>query len=126
MKSIQKLLIIGSAAAAFPALAAPPAGDPALGKKAFSQCQACHAVDAKSPPRMGPTLAGVYGAKVATRPGYAYSAPMKALAAKWDEAMLDRWLAGPNTMAKGTKMAVAGIPDPKRRADLIAYMKTLK
>ncbi len=126
MKSIQKLLVIGFASAAFPVLAAPPPGDPALGKKAFIQCQACHTVDAKAPSRMGPTLAGVYGAKAGAKPGYAYSAALKGLNVKWDDASLDHWLVRPNAMAQGTKMAFAGIPDPKRRADLIAYLKTLK
>lgn len=126
MTPIQKLLVVGVALAAFPAVAAPPAGDPALGKKAFVQCQACHAVEAKAPPRVGPTLAGVYGAKAGAKAGYAYSAALKGANLKWDDATLDRWLMRPSAVAKGTKMAFAGVPDPKSRAHLIAYIKTLK
>lgn len=103
------------------------AGDAQAGKKAFIQCQACHSVDAKGPSRMGPSLHGVYGAKIASRPGYShYSKALSGTQGKWDDAKLDLWLTRPTKFATGTSMAFAGIPDPKRRADVIAYLKTLK
>ena len=103
------------------------AGDAQAGKKAFIQCQACHTVDAKAPSRMGPSLQGVYGAKIGGRPGYDhYSKALSAMPGTWDDAKLDQWLTRPTKFATGTSMAFAGIPDPKRRADVIAYLKTLK
>lgn len=126
MKSVLKFLALGFAAVAFPALAAAPAGDPVAGKKAFIQCQACHTVQAAGTQRLGPTMQGIYGAKIASRPGYAYSAALKGVSGKWDDAMLDNWLKRPSNVAQGTKMAFAGVADPKRRSDLTAYLKTLK
>lgn len=127
MKSVVKYLALGAALTASPAMAAPaPAGNPVAGKSAYMQCQACHTVDAKAPPRMGPTLQGVYNAKIAARPGFKYSTALKGVNGKWDDATLDQWLTKPNKLAPGTSMVLAGISDPKRRADIIAYLKTLK
>lgn len=129
MKSVLILFAAcGAVAVHGTALAAPPlVGDAAAGKRAFLQCQACHTVDAKAVSRAGPTLQGVYGGKIAGRPSYAqYSKALKATKGVWDEASLDQWLIRPTKFVPGTSMAFAGVSDPKRRADLIAYLKTLK
>ena len=41
----------------------------------------------------------------------------------WDDATLDAYLADPNGVVKGTKMAFAGLKDAQDRADVIAYLK---
>lgn len=51
---------------------------------------------------------------------------MKAKGGVWTEANLDSYLTKPQAYVKGTKMAFAGIPDAKKRKDVIAYLKTLK
>ena len=38
---------------------------------------------------------------------------------------MDKWLTKPMSYAPGTKMTFAGVSDPKQRADLIAYLRTL-
>ncbi len=43
----------------------------------------------------------------------------------WSFDVLDRWLASPAAMARGTKMAYRGEPDPQKRADMLAYLRTL-
>ena len=87
-----------------------------------SQCKMCH--QAKSSP-MAPALAGVYGAKAASRPGYKYSEALKKKGGVWNDANLDAWLSNPQGYAPGTKMLVR-VPQPERRKALIAYLKTLK
>ena len=102
------------------------AGDPAAGKSIFaSQCSICHAVQ---PGRnmVGPSLFGVVGRKSATEAGYNYSPPFKALGVTWDEATLEKYLTGPREMVPGTKMSYAGLKDDTKRANLIAYLATLK
>ncbi|MES3098057.1 c-type cytochrome [Sphingomonas faeni] len=37
---------------------------------------------------------------------------------------MDAWLTNPRKMVPGTTMAFAGLPDPKDRADVIAYLST--
>lgn len=110
--------------AAGPALAAaaPTAGAiPAI----FAQCRSCHAVEAGRN-GVGPSLSGVFGRKAAAAPGFAYSAAMTGSGLTWDEATLDRYLTAPLKTVPGGKMVFAGIADPARRAEVIAYLKTLK
>jgi cytochrome c len=51
---------------------------------------------------------------------------MKAAALTWNEATLQAYLTAPMKKVPGTKMAFAGVANPKNRADIIAYLKTLK
>ena len=101
-------------------------GDPVRGKLVFLQCQACHAVQAGEAGLVGPDLQGVYGRKAAAVAGYDYSAPLKASGLVWNDANLDKWLTDPGTLVPGTKMAFVGIASPALRADVIAYLKTVK
>lgn len=114
---------------ALPVAAAPqaaPAGDAAAGGRAFVQCRACHNVGAKEGDSIGPNLAGVVDAKAGSRHGYAYSPAMAKSGLTWNAATLDRFLTRPGAVVPGTRMAFAGVAAPKTRADLIAYLTTLK
>jgi cytochrome c len=101
-------------------------GDAARGKLVFLQCQACHAVQPGGPALVGPNLAGVYGRKAGSLPGYDYSAQLKASGLVWNNANLDKWLTDPSALVPGTKMAFVGIASPALRSDVIAYLKTVK
>ncbi len=102
------------------------AGDPASGKQVFeTQCSICHSPQ-QGRNSIGPSLFGVVGRKSAAEAGYNYSPPFKALGVTWDEATLDKYLAGPRAMVPGTKMTYAGLKDDTKRANLIAYLATLK
>ncbi len=92
---------------------------------AYAQCAACHSVE-PGKHGIGPSLHGVYGTKAGDIPGYAFSDKLKASGLTWDDATLDQWLAGPMKMVPGTKMTYAGMSDPAKRAEIIAYLKTLK
>lgn len=103
-------------------------GDVAKGEIAFKKCVACHEA-AKATNKLGPHLMGIVGRKVAAIEGYKYSAGMityAATAPAWDEAALNAYLEKPKAVVKGTKMAFGGVAKPNERADLIAYLKTLK
>lgn len=111
----------GAAGAAPAAAAASSGGAPA----SFAQCAACHStVPGKH--GIGPSLAGVYGTKAGEIPGYTFSPALKASGLTWDDATLDKWLAGPMKLVPGTKMTYGGMGDPAKRAEMIAYLKTLK
>ena len=101
------------------------AADPAAGQKIFrSQCGICHSVAARNN-MLGPTLFGVVGRKAGTVPDYTYSTANKTSGLTWDEATLERYLQNPKAMVPGTKMTYAGLKDPEKRADLIAYLATV-
>ena len=88
-------------------------------------CIACHSFNQGGKAGVGPNLYGVVGAPHGHMEGYTYSASLKAKAGPWTYAELDKWLAKPAAYAPGTKMTFAGIANPKDRADVIAYLRTL-
>ncbi len=102
------------------------AGDAAAGRQVFqTHCSICHNV-APGRNSVGPSLFGIVGSKSAAVPGYNFSPALRALNATWDEATLDKWLSGPRAMVPETKMSFSGLKDAKQRADVIAYLATLK
>lgn len=101
------------------------AGDAAAGAKVFQACVACHTVERGGPSVAGPNLFGVVGRDVASTPGFAYSDALRRLPGAWDAAGLDRFLADPAAVAPGTRMVVR-VADARQRADLLAYLATLR
>jgi len=102
-----------------------PAQDVGAGKTAFAQqCGACHATDGRN--GLGPSLKGVTGRTAGTLDGFHYSAAMKGFARPWDGAALDAFLASPQKAVPGNAMPFPGIADAKQRADLVAYLASLK
>ena len=103
-------------------------GDIKKGEKVFKRCKACHKVeDGKN--GVGPHLFNIVGRDVASVDGFNYSKGMVAYAETkpvWDAATLDAFLTKPKKEVKGTKMAFAGLKKEKQRADLMAYLETLK
>jgi cytochrome c len=98
-------------------------GDAAAGEKIFAHCAPCHSTK-PGENKLGPSLAGVFGRKSGTEPGFNYSSAIKAQNVTWDEANLDAWLQGPGKFVRGTKM-IYSVPDEKDRQDVIAFLKTL-
>ena len=102
------------------------AADPAAGKSVFnSVCGICHSVQ-PGKNMVGPSLAGVVGRKTGEVPGFHYSPANQGANITWDEATLDKYLQSPRTVMPGTIMTYAGLKDDTKRADLIAYLATLK
>ena len=103
--------------AAAPAGAAP---DARRGEQIYTRCLACHAL---AYDRVGPRHCGLFGRLAGSVPGFEYSPAMKNSKITWDEKTLARFLAKPLAMVPGSTMTYDGVPDPKERADLIAYLK---
>lgn len=102
------------------------AQDAAAGAKVFARCQVCHQVDPAKPSSFGPNLAGVVGRKAGTLPRFAYSPALVRYGAVWDEAKLDAFLAAPQKVVPGSRMAFPGLPSTKDRADVIAFLMMKK
>lgn len=97
-------------------------GNAAAGKAVFVQCQACHSLK-EGENRVGPSLYNKIGATAGQVPGFRYSEANKNSGIVWTEEKLFEYLKNPRATIPGTTMAFAGIPDPQRRADLIAFLK---
>ena len=101
------------------------AGDAAAGEQLFKKCAICHSPQA-GVNKIGPSLFGIVGRKSATIETFNYSDAMKAANKTWDEATLDTYLTDPKALVPGTKMIFPGFKDPADRANVIAYLATLK
>lgn len=119
-----------AAAAAAPAFdAATYTPDVGRGEKLAAKCKACHTFEKGAPNRVGPNQWGVAGGALAHAEGFAYSPALlekKATTPVWSDEALDAFLTNPKAYIPGTKMVFAGLKDPAERADLIAWLKTLK
>lgn len=93
---------------------------------AFNQCAICHKVDKSGKHGIGPNLWGVYGEKAGKKAGYTFSPAMKSWGKKLDNASLNAFLENPRKSVPGTKMAFAGLKDPTKRKEIIAWLKTQK
>ncbi|MGH7043377.1 MAG: c-type cytochrome [Acetobacteraceae bacterium] len=111
------------AAPAFGQSAGKISGNPQAGKQDFVICSACHRIGPGAQDFVGPVLNGVVGRKVASYPGYDYSQALKDAPFKvWTIAELQKWLAGPQKLVPGTKMAFPGFTDKTQVNDVIAYL----
>jgi cytochrome c len=102
------------------------AGNASTGDALFNRCVICHSNTKGAPNRMGPNLFGVVGRKAGTYAGFSYSAAMRHAGFVWTPQKLDAYLKSPPTVVPGNNMPFAGISDAAQRADLVAYLATLK
>ncbi|MBV9286929.1 MAG: c-type cytochrome, partial [Hyphomicrobiales bacterium] len=88
-------------------------------------CGACHNFEKGQGAKIGPPLWDVVGRKVASYPGFDYSDSLKKVDGDWTYEKLSDWIKDPKAMAPDTKMIFPGDKDPKKRADVLAYLQTL-
>jgi cytochrome c len=98
------------------------AGDP--GAEIFRACVACHALRADAGPRAGPSLAGIFGRRIATLPGYDFSDALRKLDIIWTpETVAKLFELGPMTYTPGTKMPEQRIGSAADRAALVRFLE---
>src|SRR3954470_21027253 len=68
----------------------------------------------------------VVGRHSGRMPGFEYSAANLRSNLTWDPATLDRYLSNPQQLVPGTLMTFPGLKNPRQRADVIAYLETLR
>jgi cytochrome c len=98
------------------------AGD--RGAEVFRACVACHTLKADQGPRAGPTLAGIFGRRIATLPGYDFSPALKTLDIVWTHETLSKLFEiGPAAYTPGTKMPEQRV-GAEDRAALMKFLET--
>lgn len=125
MRRLLTLALTLAATAVAVSAHAQTAGDADKGKSVFRQCSVCHS-DKEGENRVGPSLFGVFGHKAGEAPSFSYSKAVKESGITWNEETLATYLENPQQTIKGTRMAFPGLKNPKDRADIIAYLKSLK
>jgi cytochrome c len=103
------------------------AGDAENGADLFDEhCAECHSVAPAGRNKKGPTLYHVIGRKAGTAPGFEYSPSLVASGLTWSPGSLDYYLIDPKKVAAQGKMKFDGLKRPSDRADLIAYLASIK
>jgi cytochrome c len=93
------------------------------GAAVFRACVACHTLDASEPSRAGPTLAGIFGRKIASVPDYPYSDAFRGMDIVWTEATVAKLFEiGPHAYTPGTKMPEQVIASAADREALIEFL----
>lgn len=101
--------------------------DPKHGEQVAKVCQQCHTFDKGGANKIGPNLYGIMDENIAAVPNFQFSQALLAhKSEKWDPDKLNVWLYKPQEFAKGTKMTFPGLPKVQDRADVIAYLESLK
>jgi cytochrome c len=94
------------------------------GAEVFRACVACHTLRADEGVRAGPTLAGIFGRRIATLPGYNFSDALKRLDIVWTpETVAKLFEVGPMTYTPGTKMPEQKIGSAEDRAALVEFLE---
>jgi cytochrome c2 len=105
-------------------------GNATSGKALFmSSCTACHGVTAEgnSMAMVGPSLFGVVGRTAGTvKSLLGPSENLKKYGVTWSPETLDKFLANPLAILAPDSAMAGVLTDPKQRADVIAYLATLK
>jgi cytochrome c len=97
------------------------AGD--RGAEVFRACVACHTLSKKDAQRAGPTLAGLYGRRIASLPGYHFSDALKGMDIVWTpETVSKLFELGPNAYTPGTKMPEQRIGSADDRKALMDFL----
>ncbi len=108
-----------------PTAFAAPKPDPTRGAALFQErCALCHTVEPGTSGGRGPNLRGVVGRKAAST-DFADSAALTRWGRTWTPELLQKYLVDPGKLVPGTTMTQR-VTDPGERADLVAFLKTLK
>lgn len=97
------------------------ADDP--GAQVFRACVACHTLSPDEGNKAGPSLAGLFGRRIATLPGYRYSDALKAMNIVWTpETVSKMFEVGPMAYTPGTKMPEQKIGSADDRKALVEFL----
>jgi cytochrome c len=98
------------------------AGHP--GADVFRACVACHTLSPDEGNRAGPTLAGIFGRRIATLPGYNFSPALRELDIVWTpETVSKLFEVGPARYTPGTKMPEQLIGSAADRKALVEFLE---
>jgi len=94
------------------------------GARVFRACAACHALTPDGGNMAGPTLHGLFGRRMGSVPGYAYSDRLARGDIVWTpETVADLFTRGPDVVTPGTTMPVQRLENAKDMAALLRFLE---
>jgi cytochrome c len=101
-------------------------GDADRGASIYKEaCSQCHQLN-PGLNKKGPQLMNIYGAPAADLADYTYSEGLASSGWVWDAETLDPYIADSEKAIIDSKMLADPMPDATERADVIAYLSTLR
>jgi cytochrome c len=97
----------------------------ARGEKVFSKCAGCH-LSRSGDVAIGPSLAGVFGRKAGSMPGFRYSQALTSSGVVWDARTLSSLVRDPDGYIRGINMTASPLTDSADVEALIAYLRQLR
>lgn len=102
-------------------------GNVEAGKKvALKHCKVCHSFNKGGKVVFGPNLWDIAGKPAAAIKGFKYSKALKNSGLIWTEKNIIGFMSDPENFVKGTTARFPGLKTAKDKADIVAYIKTLK
>lgn len=103
---------------------APRAGLDPHGARVFRACAACHSLTAEGGNMAGPHLHGLFGRRMGSVAGYAYSERLARGDITWTrETVADLFTRGPDVVTPGTKMPVQRVENADDMAALLRFLE---
>lgn len=103
--------------------AIPEGADP-HGAQVWRACSACHSLTRDGGNMAGPHLAGLFGRRMGSVAGYAYSERLARGDIVWTrETVADLFTRGPDTVTPGTKMPVQRVDNPEDLRALLDFLE---
>ena len=94
------------------------------GARVFRACAACHALTAEGDNMAGPHLHGLFGRRMGSVAGYAYSDRLARGDIVWTrETVADLFTRGPDVVTPGTKMPVQRVENAEDMAALLRFLE---
>ena len=102
------------------------AGDAKAGADVFAtECAECHSLK-EGKHKKGPSMFATLGRKAGQQADFDYSVALKASAIVWTPEQVDAYITAPKLAVPGGKMKYDGLASARARADLLAYLATVK
>jgi cytochrome c len=113
----------GAALGAAEVSAAAAPEDDSRGAQVWQACAICHALDPGDHSRAGPSLHGLFGRRIASVEGFAFSEPLRAMDIIWTPQTLSNLFEqGPEAYTPGSRMPDQRLANPADRAALAEYL----
>lgn len=131
MKDIGLVNVVTLSATFYMLSSSAPLAQEVLSQRAEQQlfnnaCRTCHSI-MEGDNRLGPNLHNIIGRKAGSLPEYNYSPAMKDADFVWDEAKLARFIASPDEVVPGNKMApYGGLASAEDRRKIVVFLLSMR